>query len=125
MAAKECCCMMIHPVASWLFAGLPTPNSRGAQEECRGWDVNEVVFTPALWPIYQALMRADFTLFDEYQFSGTGAPPILELGSVWNSPLVPQRSMSLCAWHRAASRASMHVVLACPGRCAGRMPAHL
>lgn len=44
------------------------------QEECRGWDVNEVVFTPALWPTYQSLMRADFTLFDEYEFAGAGEP---------------------------------------------------
>lgn len=51
-------------------------NRCNTQDECRGWDVNEVVFTPALWPIYQALMRADFTLFDEYEFCGIGAGPI-------------------------------------------------
>ena len=53
---------------------LERTSARGAQEECRGWDVNEVVFTPALWPTYQALMRADFTLFDEYEFRGAGTP---------------------------------------------------
>jgi surfactin synthase thioesterase subunit len=43
-----------------------------SQEECRGWDVNEVVFSPGLWPTYHALMRADFTLFDEYEFKHEG-----------------------------------------------------
>ena len=42
------------------------------QEECRGWDVNEVVFGPAMWPTYHSLMRADFTLFDEYKFQRAG-----------------------------------------------------
>ena len=44
----------------------------GLQEECRGWDVNEVVFGPAMWPTYQSLMRADFTLFDEYEYQHAG-----------------------------------------------------
>lgn len=38
------------------------------QEECRGWDVNEFVFSPAMWSTYHFLMRADFTLFDSYIF---------------------------------------------------------
>ncbi len=42
------------------------------QEECRGWDVNEVVFGPAMWPTYHSLMRADFTLFDEYKYQHAG-----------------------------------------------------
>lgn len=42
------------------------------QEECQGWDVNEIVFGPAMWPTYHSLMRADFTLFDEYQFQHAG-----------------------------------------------------
>lgn len=42
------------------------------QEECQGWDVNEVVFSPALWGTYHALMRADFTLFDEYAYAHEG-----------------------------------------------------
>ncbi len=53
----------------------PIPVSRRngvVQEECRAWDVNEVLFTPALWPTYHSLMRADFTLFDEYEFTHTG-----------------------------------------------------
>jgi len=43
-----------------------------AQDECRGWDVNEIVFGPAMWPTYHSLMRADFTLFDEYQYQHAG-----------------------------------------------------
>jgi len=41
-------------------------------EECRGWDISEVVFSAAMWPTYQPLLRADFTLFDEYEFGGSG-----------------------------------------------------
>ena len=36
------------------------------KEECREWDISEVVFSPAMWPMYQPLLRADFTMFDEY-----------------------------------------------------------
>ena len=48
--------------------------SRGdeLQEECRGWDVNEIVFSRAMWSVYHLLMRADFTLFDEYDFKHAG-----------------------------------------------------
>jgi hypothetical protein len=42
------------------------------QEECRGWDVNDIVFGPAMWPTYHGLMRADFTLFDQYKFEHAG-----------------------------------------------------
>ena len=42
------------------------------QEECTGWDVSSVVFSPALWPTYHAIMRADFKLFDEYQHTPPG-----------------------------------------------------
>ena len=45
------------------------------QEECRSWDVNEVIFSQAMWPVYQPLMRADFTLFDEYEYQHSGARP--------------------------------------------------
>lgn len=42
------------------------------QEECRAWDVNEVVFLPAMWSAFEPLMRADFTLFDQYRFQHDG-----------------------------------------------------
>lgn len=44
------------------------------QDECATWDVNEVVFTRALWPTYHQLMRSDFRLFDEYVFEHEGKP---------------------------------------------------
>ena len=33
-----------------------------------------MVFSPGLWGTYHALMRADFTLFDEYAFAHDGEP---------------------------------------------------
>lgn len=41
------------------------------QEECRGWDINEAVFSPGMWDMYQPMLRADFQLFDEYTPSNT------------------------------------------------------
>lgn len=38
--------------------------------ECRGWDVNEAVFTAAMWPMYHPLLRADFRIFDQYRLIG-------------------------------------------------------
>lgn len=38
------------------------------KDECRSWDVNEIVFSAAMWSTYHSLMRADFQLFDEYIF---------------------------------------------------------
>lgn len=37
--------------------------------------MNEVVFGPAMWPTYHSLMRADFTLFDEYKHEHAGKDP--------------------------------------------------
>jgi surfactin synthase thioesterase subunit len=46
------------------------------QEECRGWDINEVVFDPSgLWGMYQPMLRADFRLFDEYEADAALAQP--------------------------------------------------
>jgi medium-chain acyl-[acyl-carrier-protein] hydrolase len=36
------------------------------KDECREWDISEVVFSEAMWGMYQPLLRADFTMFDEY-----------------------------------------------------------
>ena len=44
------------------------------KEECRGWDVNAVVFAPSNWPAYSPMMRDDFTLFDSYEYSPAPAP---------------------------------------------------
>ncbi|GLC55787.1 hypothetical protein PLESTB_001028800 [Pleodorina starrii] len=37
------------------------------KEEMRGWDVNEVVFTRDMWQLYEPILRADCTVFDEYE----------------------------------------------------------
>jgi medium-chain acyl-[acyl-carrier-protein] hydrolase len=47
-------------------------NEEEFKEECRGWDISELVFTPAMWPTYQPLLRADFTIFDEYEYKHPG-----------------------------------------------------
>jgi medium-chain acyl-[acyl-carrier-protein] hydrolase len=39
------------------------------KEECRGWDIAEIVFSNAMWPMYHPLLRADFTIFDEYEYT--------------------------------------------------------
>lgn len=41
-------------------------------EECRGWDISDVVFSAGMWPMYQPLLRGDFTIFDEYEFQHAG-----------------------------------------------------
>jgi len=40
------------------------------------WQVNEIVFSEMMWPTYHGLMKADFTVFDEYTLGGT--PPSSE-----------------------------------------------
>ena len=55
-------------------AQLPTDGQ--FQHECRGWDVNEVVFSKDMWNMYKDLMRADFTCFDTYKFTHADEPPL-------------------------------------------------
>jgi len=45
------------------------------QQECRQWDVNEVVFDPGMWRAYEPLLRADFALFDTYEHTPPLPPP--------------------------------------------------
>jgi len=35
--------------------------------ECRRWNINEIVFAE-LWSVYHPMLRADFTLFDQYEY---------------------------------------------------------
>jgi len=44
-------------------------------DEARGWDVNEVVFKEPMWAQYSPMMRADFSLFDEYEYRRAGEAP--------------------------------------------------
>lgn len=99
-----------------------------SQEECRGWDVNEAVFSAALWPIYQPLMRADFTLFDEYEFRAAGGgrarPPRVWLLPDEHPRQVPGMHQRACPAYPGAPRGgsawsslSFHMsVCAAPGR---------
>lgn len=50
-------------------------------DECRAWGVAELLFSPALWPVYKPIMRADFCIFDEYEWEPErqgGAPPTID-----------------------------------------------
>ena len=42
------------------------PEKLEFQEECKKWNINEVIFTDGMWSMYEPLLRADFTCFDEY-----------------------------------------------------------
>ncbi|KAF6253165.1 Alpha/Beta hydrolase protein [Scenedesmus sp. NREL 46B-D3] len=41
-------------------------NEARFKDECRGWDISDVVFSAGMWDMYQPMLRADFKLFDEY-----------------------------------------------------------
>jgi len=68
----------------WLLSGFPAPNIPEAdrpwskngpmadpafKEECRGWDVNEIIFQESNWKAFNGMMRDDFTLFDSYTYT--------------------------------------------------------
>ena len=44
------------------------------KQECRDWDTNEIIFSVNLWPGLEPLMRADFTIFDQYEYKRAGEP---------------------------------------------------
>ena len=62
------------PVAErpWTANGGSTLGDAAFQAECRGWDVNELLFSEKMWGLYGGLLRADFGLFDTYSFEGSG-----------------------------------------------------
>jgi len=68
----------------WIVSGFPAPdipeNERPwnknkpmadpkFMDECRGWDVNEIVFQGANWKTFSPMMRDDFTLFDSFVYT--------------------------------------------------------
>ena len=68
------CFLSAFPSPTWPADRRPWTPQRTLQDpafkdEARGWDVNEVVFSGDMFPTYGPLMRADFTLFDEYEFT--------------------------------------------------------
>ena len=46
------------------------------KDECRTWDINEVIFQPSMWAVYKGLLQDDFNLFDEYSYAPLPAPII-------------------------------------------------
>lgn len=76
------------------------------QEECRGWDVNELVFSAALWPVYHSIMRSDFSLFDQYEYTHQGktevpslvVPPHLLLLQAPHAVHYLSRPLLLASW---------------------------
>jgi pimeloyl-ACP methyl ester carboxylesterase len=38
------------------------------KDECRAWGMDEAAFGEKIWPVFEPLLRADFTLFDEYEY---------------------------------------------------------
>jgi surfactin synthase thioesterase subunit len=49
------------------------------QEECAAWDINPAVFGAGAWPMYQPMLRADFTLFDMYPCQSTTPESALDV----------------------------------------------
>lgn len=67
-----------------------------SQEECKGWDVSSIVFSPALWLTYQSIMRADFKLFDQYEYTPQGILHPVSLSLTEAHPAVEMRHIKLC-----------------------------
>ena len=67
------------PAADIAPADRPWRKSRGMgddafKDECRTWDINEVIFQPSMWAVYKGLLQDDFNLFDEYEYAPLPAP---------------------------------------------------
>lgn len=60
-------------------------NEEEFKDECREWDISDIVFSPSMWPMYQPLLRADFTMFDEYEFSGDTTPFDVPIHAFWGT----------------------------------------
>ena len=48
-------------------------NDEGFREECRRWGINELVFS--MWDVYRPMLRADFHLFDKYDYAHVDKAP--------------------------------------------------
>jgi surfactin synthase thioesterase subunit len=49
-------------------------NEEGFKKECQRWNVSEVIFDPNMWALYQPMLRADFHLFDKYDYAHIDKP---------------------------------------------------
>ncbi|KAK9824782.1 hypothetical protein WJX74_008322 [Apatococcus lobatus] len=73
-------------------------------DECRGWDINDLVFTPALWATYQHLMRSDFQLFDSYTYQHAGEVPFsIPFTCFWGSRDKRVTQQMVLGWQRFTS----------------------
>lgn len=43
-------------------------DSEGLKAECRLWRINQEVFLPEMWKMYEPILRGDFNLIDDYVF---------------------------------------------------------
>ena len=84
----------------WVVSGFPAPHipererpwnrNRPMEDdpdffnECRQWNVNEIVFDKANWAAFGGMMRDDFTLFDEYTYT---PPPAFLPGGQFPFPI--------------------------------------
>lgn len=48
-------------------------NDEGFRQECRRWGINELVFS--MWDVYMPILRADFHLFDKYDYAHVDKAP--------------------------------------------------
>jgi len=53
------------------------------KDEVRAWGASEVIFSPALWPVYLPVLRSDYSMFDEYAFEGLPGRPGTPIVAQW------------------------------------------
>lgn len=59
------------PVADRPWSKNAPMSDEAFQQECLGWNVNEIVFDPWNWEQFSGMMRDDFTLFDSSRCCST------------------------------------------------------
>ncbi|CAG9463933.1 unnamed protein product [Pedinophyceae sp. YPF-701] len=42
------------------------------KKEVAAWGANEQLFSPATWDLYRGVLRADYSMFDEYEWTHPG-----------------------------------------------------
>lgn len=88
------------PPTVFVVSGFPSPSIKedarpwtpcrdlgdtALREECRAWQINEVVFSSQMWATYEPLLRADFTCFDAYPPSLEAAPLTFPVKGVYGT----------------------------------------
>lgn len=89
-------------------AGLSDPEFR---VECAGWAVNEEVFSSAAWEMFEPLLRDDFRLFDEYEFTHANDIPFKFPAVIWRPENDQRVSLELQKnWEKVFSSVSFRTV---------------